>query len=109
SKDIIEMEMADLLGNQVWGPLSSSTAPGTKDLDAIKSAVNNNSGVLGISASSAYGGITRASGSFHNAQIDSSTSTLTESALNSMWGNVAESGQTPTVILSRYEQFNRFQ
>lgn len=108
SKDVLEMEMADTLGNFVWGPLSNASAPATKEIDAIKAAVNNNSGVLGISASSAYGGITRASGSFHNSQIDSSTSTLTEAALNSMWGNVAESGQTPTAIFSRYEQFNRF-
>ncbi len=107
-KETIEMEMADTLGNFVWGPLSNSAAPGAKEFNAVKEAVNNSTGVLGIAGSGAYGGVTRASGSFHNAQVDSSSTVLSDPVLSSMWGNVSVAGQSPTSILSRYEQYNRF-
>lgn len=92
-----EMEMAE---NLAVGLFSSGTD--AKEIDGLGMAVDDG-GVAPV-----YGGITRSSNTWWNAQDDSTTSTLSMSALNSHFGAVAEGGRHPTLILSRQEQYNRF-
>jgi hypothetical protein len=92
-----EMEMAENLANGLW---SDGTNP--KEIDGLEAAVDDG----GVATT--YAGLTRSTNTFLNAQDDSTTGTLTATALQSLFGNVAEGGRHPTVIGSRQEQYNRF-
>lgn len=92
-----EMEMAENLGTGIW-----SAGTDVKDIDGLGAAVDDG----GVAAT--YAGITRSSNTWWNSQDDSSTSTLSLSALNSMHGSASEGGRHPTLIVSRREQYNRF-
>jgi hypothetical protein len=92
-----EMEMAENLATGLW---SDGTNP--KDIDGLEAAVDDG----GIATD--YAGLSRATNTFLNSQDDSTTATLTATALQSLFGNVAEGGRHPTVIASRQEQYNRF-
>lgn len=92
-----EMEMAENLGVGIW-----SAGTDVKDIDGLGAAVDDG----GVAAS--YGGITRSSNTWWNSQDDSTTGTLSLSALNSMHGSCTEGGRHPTLIASRREQYNRF-
>lgn len=92
-----EMEMAENLATGLW-----SDGTNTKDLDGLEAAVDDG----GVATT--YAGLTRSTNTYLNAQDDSTTATLTATALQSMFGNVAEGGRQPTLIASRQEQYNRF-
>ncbi len=92
-----EMEMAENLGVGLW---SAGTDP--KDIDGLGAAVDD-----GGSAAT-YGGITRSSNTWWKSTVDSTTSTLSLSALNSTFGSCTHGGRHPTLIVSRREQYNRF-
>lgn len=92
-----QMQMADNLGTDQYSDGSSSNA-----LVGLKGAVDAGSTLA------TYGGITRASNTWWNSQVDSSTSTMTLAALNTFYGTCSTGGRKPTVIVSRKEQYNRF-
>lgn len=92
------MQMASNLGTGIY----SDTTTNTKEIDGLKGAVDAGS------VATSYAGLVRSSNTWLNSQVDSSTATLTLSALRSMVGNLTIGGHTPSIILSRVEQYNRF-
>lgn len=93
-----EMEMAENLATGLW----SDGVTNTKDVDGLKGAIDDGT-VLGT-----YGGLSRTTNTWWKSQLDSSTSTLTLAALNSMFGSCGNGGRHPTIIASRQGQYNRF-
>lgn len=93
-----EMEMADNLGTGVMS--DGTTNP--KEIDGLKGAVDAGT------VTTTYAGLTRSSNTWLNSQVDSTTATLTTSALQSHFMNVKSGGRAPTVIVSRVEQYNRY-
>lgn len=92
-----EMEMSENLANGIW-----SDGTNVKEIDGLEAAVDDG----GVATT--YAGLTRSTNTYLNAQDDSTTATLTATALQSLFGNVAEGGRHPTVIASRQEQYNRY-
>lgn len=90
-----EMQMADNLGVGVMS--DGSTDP--KEIDGFQ---------LAVDSTGTYGGLARSTNAFLAAQEDGSTSTLSLSALQSMFGSTKKGGRSPSLILSRQEQFNRY-
>lgn len=93
------LDLADKIGTDLHG---TATSDSTK-IDGLRDVVDN-----GGTATS-YAGLTRASNTWLNAQVDSSTATLTLSSLNSMFNSCTKGGHAPTIILSRTEQYGRFE
>jgi hypothetical protein len=93
-----EEEMAENLGAGLW----SDGVTNTKDIDGIEGAVDAG-GVL-----TTYGGLTRASNTWLNAKVDSSTSALTLATMQTLFGRTSSGGRHPTIIASRQEQYNRY-
>lgn len=93
-----EMEMAENLAVGVF----SDTITNTKDVDGLKGAVDAGT------VATTYAGLTRASNTFLNSQVDSTTAVLTVSALQSHFMTVKSGGRAPTLIVSRVEQYNRY-
>lgn len=93
-----EMEMAENLATGLW----SNGVSNTKHIDGLGGAVDDGD-VL-----ASYGGITRSSNTWWKAYDDSSTATLTTTALQTAFGTVSKGGRHPTLIASRVEQYNRF-
>jgi hypothetical protein len=94
------MQLAENLAD---GLFQDASADDPKDLDGLGGAVGNAS-----VGDATYGEITRSANTWWNSQIDSSTATLTISALQSTFGSATKGGQHPTIILSRQEQYNRY-
>lgn len=61
-----------------------------------------------LSVSATYGNISQTSQSFWQANIDSSTTTTTISAVNAQWSAAALNGDTPSVILSGSGRYNNY-
>lgn len=93
-----EMEMAENLATGLW----SDGVTNTKDIDGLRGSVDDST-VLGT-----YAGISRSTNTWWRSTVDSTTSTLTLSALQSMFGSVSRAGRHPTIICSRQDQYNRF-
>lgn len=93
-----EMEMAENMGVGIMSNGSSNP----KEIDGLQGAVDD-AGVLVT-----YGGLSRNTNTWWRSQDDSTTATLTLTALNSMFGNCSQGGRHPTIICSRQEQYNRF-
>lgn len=93
-----EMEMAENLGVGLWSDVTTNP----KEIDGLKGAIDDG-GVL-----TTYAGISRTTNTWWQAFDDSTTATLTYSALQSLFGNVTEGGRHPTLIASRQEQYNRY-
>jgi hypothetical protein len=89
-----EMQLADLLGAGLFSNGSVSTV-----LDGIYEF---------LSASNTYGGISQSSNAWWQAQIDSSTATMTLSALESLWVKAQSGGQVPTVIVGDTNNYRRY-
>lgn len=92
-----QMQMAENLG---VGIMSDGT--NVKEITGLEAAVDDG----GVAAS--YGGLTRASNTWLNSQDDSTSAVLTLPVLQNLWSNVQEGAHTPTLILSRKEQYNRY-
>lgn len=92
-----KMHMADLLGTAIW---SDGTDP--IELVGIEAAVDDG----GVAAS--YGGYTRSSNTWLNSTEDAVSSALTLAMLENLWSAAEEGAHTPTMILSRKEQYNRY-
>jgi hypothetical protein len=94
-----ELEMCENLATGLW---SDGSVSDSEEIDGLEAAVDDG----GVATS--YAGLTRSSNTYLNAQDDSTTATLTPTALQSLFGNVTEGGRHPTLIVSRQEQYNRY-
>lgn len=92
-----QMEMVDNIGTGVWS--DAVTLP--KQIDGLKGAVDAGS------VTTTYGGLTRASNTWLNSSVDSTSTTLTGPMLQSLFSNATEGGRAPTLIASRAMQYNR--
>jgi hypothetical protein len=95
--DQARMKMADVLGDGVYSDIVSDS----KKIDGLKGVVDDGS------VSTSYAGLVRSANTWLNAQRDSSTSTLTLAAIHTMISSCSVGGHSPTLILSRKEQWNR--
>lgn len=93
-----EMEMAENLAVGLF----SDAVTDPKQIDGLKGAVDDGT------VAATYGGLLRSSNTWWKSQIDSSTSTLGYTALNSFFGACAEGGKHPTLLISRQDQYDRF-
>lgn len=95
-----EMEMAANLGASIW-----QTGTDPKGIDGIPIAVDSSNPppVMGN-----YGGLDRTVYSWWSANEDSTTTTLTEPALNTAFQAARRGGRTPTLIVSQQANYNRF-
>ncbi len=93
-----EMQMADDLGVGMW----SDTVTNTKLIDGMAGAIDNS----GVAAT--YGGITRSSNTWWESQEDSTTTTMTLSALQALFGSCTAGGRHPTIIFSTQHQYNNY-
>jgi len=91
------MQMANNIGTGIY----SDVVTDAKQIDGLKGAVDAG----GVATS--YAGLTRASNTYLNSQVDSTTATLTLSSLRSMVSSCTKGGNSPTLALSRKEQYNR--
>ena len=92
-----QMQMVDNLGTGVW----SDAVTDPIQIDGLKGAVD--AGTI----TTTYGGLTRAANTWLNSTVDASTTTLTLTALQSLFMNATEGGRAPTLIASRAMQYNR--
>lgn len=90
-----EIEMADNLGTGIMS--DGSTNP--KELDGMQIAVDS---------TGTYGGLARSTNSWLASVEDGSTSTLALDKLQSLFGSAKKGGRSPSLILSRQEQYNRY-
>jgi hypothetical protein len=97
SWDQARMKMADILGDGVY----SDGVTNPKVIDGLKGVVDNGA------VATTYAGLLRSANPWLNAQVDSTTATLTLVAMRTMVGNCTVGGHSPTVILGRKEQYNR--
>lgn len=61
-----------------------------------------------LSVSATYGNISQTTYSFWQANVDSSTTTTSISAVNSQWSATALNGDTPSVLLSGSARYNNY-
>lgn len=92
-----EMEMAAILGAGVW----SDAVTNVKSIDGLQGAIDAGS------VAATYAGITRSSNTWWNSQVDSSTTTLTLTAMQSMFGSLTVGGRAPTLIAGTQANYNR--
>lgn len=96
-----EMAKLDWLDNLADGFWSDGSNP--KSMIGINAAVDNGT------VAATYGGITRATNTWLNSQIDSTTATMTITALQSMFGSCTIGGRAPTVIAGDRANYLRYQ
>jgi hypothetical protein len=92
-----EMDMSDNLGTGLW-----SDGSGANDIDGIREAVDNGT------IQSSYGAIAHSGNTWWNAQIDSSTTTMTLLSLQNLFGSCTNGGRAPTIIFSTQANYNRY-
>lgn len=96
--ELAQMEMADNLGVGLW----SDGTTNTKAIDGLKGAVDDGTTLT------TYAGLSRTSNTWWKSQMDTSTTTLSQTALQSLYGNASSGGRKPTLIISGQDQYNRF-
>jgi hypothetical protein len=95
--NLARMDLSNRLGTGIY----TDGVTNTKEIDGIKGAVDDGT-VL-----TSYAGLLRATYPFLSSQRDASTATLTLAALEAMISNCTVGGHSPTLILSRKEQYRR--
>jgi len=90
---LAEKSLAYALGNDIYNIGTDAQA-----LVGLRAAVNSSSNYGG--ASTTYGGIDRSSYSWWNAQVDSSTTTLSINAMESLFGLCTIGNVHPTLIVT---------
>lgn len=92
------MGLRDILGAAIWG----SAVVNAKKIDGLTDIVDDGS------VATSYAGLTRSSNTYLNAQIDTTTGTLTLASVRSSISNATKGGNSTTAIFSRAMQYNRF-
>jgi hypothetical protein len=92
-----EMDLFDTLGGGLF-------ADGTNALtiDGLQEVVDNGT------VQSTYATISHSTNTWWNAQIDSTTATMSNTALNSMFMNCTSGGRSPTIIVSNNTNYSRY-
>lgn len=98
----LKFEQARMRFSEILGTDLYSDGSDTDRIVGLKGAVDDG-GVL-----ASYANLTRASNTYLNSTEDATSSTLTLGVLQTLFGNVSKGGQTPTLIVSRQDQYNRF-
>lgn len=91
---IAGMEMNERLATGLW-----SDGTDVNDIDGLD---------LAVATGGTYAGLSRTTNTWLNAQIDSTTSDVTEVGLQAMHSNVGVGGRQATLIVSRQDQYNRY-
>jgi hypothetical protein len=92
-----EMDMSDNLGTGLWSDGSNAN-----DIIGTRAAVDT-----GVTNSS-YGGIVHSGNVWWQSQVDSTTTTMTLTALQSLFGSCTQGGRSPTIIFSTQANYNRY-
>lgn len=93
-----QLAMADLLGTGLW----SDAVTNTKAIDGVKGAVDDGT------VAATYGGLSRTTNTWWKSTIDSATTTLTLTAMQTLFGNVTKGGRHPTIIVTTQANYNRY-
>jgi hypothetical protein len=96
--EIAKMDLRDKLAYGVW-----SDGSNFKQFDGMYEVVDNGS------ISTTYGGLSRSSYPFLNAQIDSSTTTLSMGALNSLFDLSSKGARSPKIAVSTRANLTRYE
>lgn len=97
------MRMGEILAAGLFGD-GSTTGLGVKELDGIRGAVGSSVGTVG---NQSYGGIARASNTWHNSPIGT-TGTLSFNVMRTeLIGPATVGGYHPTILLSDQTIYNR--
>lgn len=91
------MQLANNLGTGLYSDIVSNV----KQIDGLKGAVDAG----GVATS--YAGLLRSANTFLNAQVDSSTTTLTLASLASLISSCTIGGHAPTIAVTRSDNYNR--
>lgn len=97
-----KMDMMEDLAIGLFGAGGGASGGDPKAMDGLGAVVDDGTDVT------VYGGITRSGNPFANASLDVSTSTLTLFSLRQRVGAVTIGGNSPTIIVSRQEQYDRY-
>jgi hypothetical protein len=93
-----KMDLRDKIATQMW-----SYGSNFRDIDGLLEVVDD--GTL----STTYAGLTRSSYPFTKAQIDSSTTTLSLSSLNSLWDLCTIGARAPKMVASTRSNLTRYE
>lgn len=93
-----EMELSEFLGDGVW----SNGVTNVKKIDGIQGAVDDGT-VL-----TTYGGLSRSTYTWWRSSVDTSTTQLTLTALQTQFGNQTYGGRHPTLIVTTQANYNRY-
>lgn len=96
--DQAEASLVNKLGTDWW----SDATTNTQLLDGMKGAIDDST------VASTYGGLSRASNTWFKSQIDTSTTTMTLAALNTLQMNCTTGGRHPTVCFMTQANYNRY-
>lgn len=93
-----QTELAEILGSGIW----TNSATNAKVVDSIPAAVDNGT------VAATYGGLTRASNTFWNANITNITPPLSLATMQTMFGTCTEGGRHPTIIVTTQAVYNLY-
>lgn len=93
-----QLAMADNLGTGLW----TDAVTNTKHIDGLRGAVDEGT------VTATYGGLTRSTNTWWKCNLDSSTTTLTLAAMQTMWGNCQQGGRHTTLIATTQANYNRY-
>ncbi len=91
------MQLSSNLGDGLY----SDGVTNPKEIFGLKGAIDNGT------VATSYAGLLRSGNTYLNSQRDASTATMTLASLRSMVSNCTIGGHSPSIILSRKEQYNR--
>lgn len=97
-----EMELAEIIGAGLWNAGSPIGTVPANQPDGIPQAVDNNTNFA------TYGGISRSSNTFWEAQIDNSSTALTFALMQTLFGECTFGGRHPTIIVTDQTQYNDY-
>lgn len=96
--ELAKMDLRDKMAYGIWSDGSNYTA-----FDGLYEIVDDGS------YTTTYGGLSRASYPFLNAQVDDSTSTLSLAAMNSLWDLSTKGARAPKLTCSTRANLTRFE
>ena len=96
--EMAKLDWLDTLATGFWSDGSNA-----QSIIGINAAVDNGT------VAATYGGITRSTNPWLNSQVDATTTTMTITALSSMFGNCTIGGRAPTVIAGDRANYLRYQ
>lgn len=93
-----QTQLAENLGDGVWSDVVSNS----KSVDGLKGAIDDGT------VATTYGGLSRTTNTWWKSQIDSSTTTLSLTAMQTMFGNCQQGGRHPTILVGTQANYNRY-